>query len=277
MIDYDRVDATARVTIRRPEKHNALTAALVEQMITAFRRAEVDDDVKVIVLASEGPTFCSGFDLTDRDAFDGAAGATRRARVVDVAEKAEWMRTLWTTRKPVIVAVQGACIGIGMYLVLVADFAVAAERATFGLPEERYGSAGATWAYPFLIREIGVKRATEMVMTGRRYEAVELQAMGLLTRVVPDTDLDGAVTDLASALCSLPRDGIAVSRAARELALTLTGRLDAFAFHAVAHPLTERLTREADEFDFVAAVERDGMKGALAARDREFGGRWWGW
>jgi enoyl-CoA hydratase/carnithine racemase len=187
------------------------------------------------------------------------------------------MRTLWTTRKPVIVAVQGACIGIGMYLVLVADFAVAAERATFGLPEERYGSAGATWAYPFLIREIGVKRATEMVMTGRRYEAVELQAMGLLTRVVPDTDLDGAVTDLASALCSLPRDGIAVSRAARELALTLTGRLDAFAFHAVAHPLTERLTREADEFDFVAAVERDGMKEALAARDREFGGRWWGW
>jgi enoyl-CoA hydratase len=277
MIDYDRVDATARVTIRRPEKHNALTAALVEQMITAFRRAEVDDDVKVIVLASEGPTFCSGFDLTDRDAFDGAASATRRARVVDVAEKAEWMRTLWTTRKPVIVAVQGACIGIGMYLVLVADFAVAAERATFGLPEERYGSAGATWAYPFLIREIGVKRATEMVMTGRRYEAVELQAMGLLTRVVPDTDLDGAVTDLASALCSLPRDGIAVSRAARELALTLTGRLDAFAFHAVAHPLTERLTREADEFDFVAAVERDGMKEALAARDREFGGRWWGW
>jgi enoyl-CoA hydratase/carnithine racemase len=114
-------------------------------------------------------------------------------------------------------------------------------------------------------------------MTGRRYEAVELQAMGLLTRVVPDTDLDGAVTDLASALCSLPRDGIAVSRAARELALTLTGRLDAFAFHAVAHPLTERLTREADEFDFVAAVERDGMKEALAARDREFGGRWWGW
>jgi enoyl-CoA hydratase/carnithine racemase len=277
VIDYQVDGATARVTIRRPEKHNALTAELVEALLAALERAGDDDEVKVVLLASEGPTFCAGFDISDRDAFDGSPDAKRRDRVADVAGKADWMRRMLTSRKPVVVAVQGPCIGIGMYLVLVADFALAAESAAFGLPEERFGSAGATWAYPFLILDIGLKRATEMVMTGRRYDAAEAHSIGLVTRVVPDAELGHAADDLARALASLPRDGLAVSRAVRELALASTGYLDTFSFHAVAHPLTERITREDDEFDFMAAVERDGMQAALAERDRRFGGGWWGW
>ncbi len=277
MITYEADGHVARLTIRRAEKHNALTAELMEQLLDHLDRASADDDVKVSVLAADGPTFCAGFDISDREAFDGPPDATRRSRVQAVAEKAEWMRRVLTTRKPLVVAVQGPCIGIGMYLVLVADFAIAAEGATFGLPEERFGSAGATWAYPYLMLDVGMKRATEIVMTGRKYSASEAHAMGLLTRVVADADLPSAADDLAASLSSLPRDGIAVSRAVRELALQMTGHLDVFSFHAVAHPLTERLTREADEFDFMAMVERDGMRAAMEERARRFGGGWWGW
>jgi enoyl-CoA hydratase len=277
VITYDPDGAVARLTIRRAEKRNALTGEMMQQLLSHLDRASSDDDVKVVVLASEGPTFCAGFDISDRDAFDGAEDATRRSRVQAVSEKSEWMRRILTCRKPIIVSVQGPCIGIGMYLVLVADFAIAADRATFGLPEERFGSAGATWAYPYLMLDVGLKRATEIVMTGRSYTAAEAHAMGLLTRVVGDDDLGAAADDLAAALSSLPRDGIAVSRAVRELALAMTGHLDAFSFHAVAHPLTERLTREVDEFDFMAAIERDGMRAALEERSRRFGGGWWGW
>lgn len=277
MITYEVDGDVARLTIRRTEKQNALTTEMMEQFLDHLDRASADDAVKVVLLAAEGATFCAGFDISDRDAFDGASDATRRSRVQSVREKAEWMRRILTTGKPLVVSVQGPCIGIGMYLVLVSDFALAAERATFGLPEERFGSAGATWAYPYLMLDVGLKRATEIVMTGRRYSAAEAHAMGLLTRVVPDDDLPAATEDLAAALASLPRDGIAVSRAARELALAMTGHLETFSFHAVAHPLTERLTRELDEFDFMAAVERDGMRAALDERTRRFGGGWWGW
>ena len=134
MISYEVDGHVARLTIRRAEKHNALTAELVEQLLDHLERASADDDVKVSVLSAEGPTFCAGFDISAREAFDGPPDATRRSRVQAVAEKAEWMRRILTTRKPLVVAVQGPCIGIGMYLVLVADFAIATDGATFGLP-----------------------------------------------------------------------------------------------------------------------------------------------
>ena len=277
MISYEPDGATARITIRRPEKHNALTADDMRELVAAIDRADADDDVKAVVLAGEGATFCAGFDIADPAAFEGAEGASRRDRVDDVREKSGWMRSILTARTPVIVEVQGACIGIGTYLVLVADFAVVSEDANFGLPEERFGSAGATWAYPFLMLDVGLKRATEMVMTGRKYDASEAYDMGLVTRVVPRDELSDTVDDLARSLASLPRDGIAVSRSVRELALSFVGYLDTFAFHSVAHPLTERLVREPDEFDFMAAVERDGMKVAVAERNQRFSGRWWGW
>jgi len=276
-IEYARESSTAFVTLRRPEKQNALTGAMVREILAAVARAGADDDVKAVVLRGEGKSFCAGFDVSDPDDFEGAAGEPRRARIASVREKAEWMRELFSSPKPLIAAVHGSCIGIGMYLVLVADFAVASDDAGIGMPEERFGSAGATWTYPFLILSVGLKRANEIVMTGRRLSAAEAEHMGLVNRVVPRAELDATVADLARALGSLPRDGIAVNRAARQLALSFTGHQSAFSFHAAVHPLAEHLHREPDEFDFMRAIEKDGMRAALEERNRRFGGRWWGW
>jgi enoyl-CoA hydratase len=276
-IGYAIEGSAAFVTLRRPEKQNALTGAMVREILDAVARAEADDDVKLIVLRGEGRSFCAGFDVTDPEDFEGAPGEPRRARIASLREKSEWMRRLLSAAKPLVVAVHGSCIGIGMYLLLVADFAIASDDAGIGMPEERFGSAGATWAYPFLILNVGLKRANEIVMTGRRLSADEAAQFGLVNRVVPRERLDAEVADLARALGSLPRDGIAVNRAARQLALASTGHLDAFAFHAAVHPLAEHLHREGDEFDFMRAIEKDGMRAALAERNRRFGGGWWGW
>jgi enoyl-CoA hydratase/carnithine racemase len=225
----------------------------------------------------EGPAFCAGFDIGDPDDFQGAGDAPQRDRIASLEDKAQWMRSLFTARKPIILGVHGSCIGIGTYLVMVADFVIAADDAAFGLPEERFGSSGATWAYPFLILDVGMKRATEMVMTGRRFDAAEAYQMGLITRVVPRDLLAEECEALATAIVSLPREGIAVNRAVRNLALSLTGYMDAFAFHAVVHPLVEHLPRDPDEFDFMAEVDQQGLRGAIAERNRRFGGRYWGW
>jgi methylglutaconyl-CoA hydratase len=274
MIDLRTEGPVARITIRRPNKHNALSAALVRDLVAAVEQAGVDDRVKVVVIDGEGPAFCAGFDIGD---FAGGEGERQRDRIASLEEKAGWMRSLFTAPKPIVLGVHGSCIGIGTYFVLVADFVVASEEAGFGLPEERFGSAGATWAYPFLILDVGMKRATEMVMTGRRYDAGEAQRMGLVTRVVPRERLAAECEALAAAITSLPHEGIAVNRAVRSLALSFTGHLGAFAFHAVAHPLVEHLAREPGEFDFMAEVERQGLSSALRERNTRFGGPYWKW
>ncbi|HQV57297.1 MAG TPA: enoyl-CoA hydratase-related protein, partial [Ilumatobacteraceae bacterium] len=176
-----------------------------------------------------------------------------------------------------VVVVRGSCIGIATYLAVLADFTVAATDASFGLPEERFGSAGATWIYPFLIREIGIKRATEMVMTGRRYSGDEMARLGLVTRAVDAAALDDSAAQLTNALCSLPREGIAINRAVKRLSLDVIGHTSSFGFHAALHPLAERMQREDDEFNFMAHAAEHGMKAAIEERNRRFAGDWWGW
>jgi enoyl-CoA hydratase/carnithine racemase len=276
MIDYRTDGPIARITIRRPEKHNALTPALVRDLVAAVDRAGADDVVKVVLIDGEGPAFCAGFDIGDPDDFEGA-----RASANAIASPASKRRPSGCGRCSRL-----QCLScwrarlVHRYrhaLVMVADFAIASDDASFGLPEERFGSAGATWAYPFLMLDVGLKRATEIVMTGRRFDAGEAHQMGLLTRVVARDRLADECEALVAAIVSLPREGIAVNRAMRNLALSFTGHLNAFAFHAVAHPLVEHMTRDPEEFDFMAEVERQGLRGAVSERNRRFGGPYWGW
>jgi enoyl-CoA hydratase len=276
-IRLETVGPVAHLVLARPEKHNALTAAMVQSLLAGLERAGSDDSVKVIAVRAEGVAFCAGYDIADPADFQGAEGEPLRSRIKEVDEKAEWMRRFLLAPKPLVMSVHGVCIGIGTYLALVADFVVASEDASFGLPEERFGSAGATWAYPFLIREVGLKRANEFVMTGRRFPAAEMLDLGLINKVVLSSELRSATDGLCRALTSLPRDGIALNRASKAMCLGSTGHLAAFSFHAGLHPQSERIQRLPDEFDFMAAVERVGMRDAIVERERRFGGDWWGW
>lgn len=279
---YEREGNVARVVLNRPDRHNALLDSMFDEIVEAIRRGERDDDVKVVVLKGNGPSFSVGFDLSDADAFYGGAdrdgeGENLRLGVDVLRHRADVMRDILFSGKPIIAQVHGSCVGAGTFLMLVCDFCVAAEGTAFGHPEERYGSAGAIWCYPVVAAQIGVKKANELLMTGRKYTADEAERLGLINRVVPADRLDDEVAALAAAICSQPRDGLALSTAFRHLSLGLLGYTNFFLPHYATHPLALYVRREADELDFRDLVRDRGLRGAIAARDEAFRGPYWGW
>lgn len=278
-IEYDSSGAVATVSINRPRRRNALTEGMLSEILACVERAESDDQIKAIILRGEGPSFCAGFDLSDPAAFYGdATGADAQRHAIRVLRKrAELMRSLFLAMKPVVARVQGSCIGVGSYLVLVSRFAIVSEDAVLGFPEERHGSGGAVWVHPFLVAQCGIKRANELVTTGRKIEAEEAERLGLVNRAVAPERLDEEVDELVGALCSLPRDGLAVSAAVQHLGYSMLGISDAFLPHYATAPMSTKLRRDPEDFDFAAAVAERGLREALAERERAFGGRYWGW
>lgn len=277
-VTYEVEGQVATIALNRPEAHNALTDAMFDLVVEGLRRAEADDDVKCVVLKGNGKSFSSGFDLSNPDDFYGGAenlGARFAAKKLKL--RAEVMRDILYTGKPTIARVQSNCIGAGLYLVLVCNFAIVSDDAVFGLPEERFGSAGTTWLYPFVAAQCGLKKANELVMTGRKFGAAEAERLNLINRVVPKDDLDAEVGELARAICSVPREGIASSRSVAHMTYDLLGYPGMFTFHYGLHPHAVMMDRSEDEFDFRKRIADVGLKKALVERDEVYAGRFWGW
>jgi len=275
---YDVAGNVATITLNRPKVHNALTDAMFDEIVAGLRRAADDDDIKAVILKGEGKSFCSGFDMSNPDDFYGGAedhGA--RFAVKTLRHRADVMREILYSGKPTICQVQRNCIGAGLYLALVSNFVIADEGATFGLPEERFGSGGTSWIYPFVAAQCGLKRANELLMTGRRFDAEEAERIGLINRVVAPDELENEVNELARAICSLPREGIASSRVVAHMSMDMLGYPGMFTPHYGVHPQVVMMERLDDEFDFRKRIAAVGFKEALAERDAYYAGRYWGW
>jgi enoyl-CoA hydratase len=268
----------ATITLNRPKVHNALTDEMFDEIVAGLRRAADDDDVKVVILKGEGKSFCSGFDMSNPDDFYGGAEAHgARYAVKTLRHRADVMREILYSGKPTICQVQRNCIGAGLYLALVSNFVIADAGATFGLPEERFGSGGTSWIYPFVAAQCGLKRANELLMTGRRFDAEEAERLGLINRVVAADELENEVNELAKAICSLPREGIASSRVVAHMSMDMLGYPGMFTPHYGVHPQVVMMERLEDEFDFRKRIAAVGFKEALAERDAYYAGRYWGW
>lgn len=180
------------LTIDRPERRNALSAAVVQSLIEGLRALDSNPDVKVVILQSSGEkAFCAGGDLSDMQAADGMLGL-HWAR----GGFAELLVQMQKLSKPIIARVQGQALGGGFGLALNCDLVVAGRSASFGTPEIKVG------LFPMMImavmvRNLGRKAAMELMLTGERISADEAKAIGAVNRVVEDSDLDEAVFDLA--------------------------------------------------------------------------------
>jgi enoyl-CoA hydratase len=190
-------EGTATVTLNRPDRRNALSADLVETLIETLERLKTDDDVRVIVLTGAGEkSFCAGGDLRGQQAGDGLLKLHEsRGRFADL------FHTMFGVGKPIIARVQGTCLGGGLGLMLACDLAVASEDATFGTPEIKVG------LFPMMImalifRNVGRKKGMELILTGRRIDAVAAERLGLINQVVATDALDDAVDDLAARIGS---------------------------------------------------------------------------
>jgi enoyl-CoA hydratase/carnithine racemase len=189
-----RVDGpAARVVLNRPDKRNALSLALMEELLAVLRRLGADPQVRVIVLEGAGPAFSAGHDLSELIGRDLAA----YRRVFDLCT--ELMEAIHRLPQPVIAKVAGIATAAGCQLVAACDLAVAAEEARFATPGVKIGLFCST-PMVALSRAVGRKRALEMLLTGAPISAATAVEWGLVNRAVPAAELEAAVDELVAAI-----------------------------------------------------------------------------
>ncbi len=190
VVDYQRRDEIAIITLNNPEKRNVLSFAALGELIDRVRQAEADQGVKCIILAAEGPVFSAGHDL--REIVE-ASDEQRRALF---ARCTEAMQAIRKSPLPVIAQVQGLATAAGCQLAATCDLVVAAEEAAFATPGIKIGLFCSTPAVA-LSRAISPKKAMQMLLTAEAVPAREAERIGLVNRVVPKECLTEATLELA--------------------------------------------------------------------------------
>ena len=204
----------ATVTLNRPDALNAVSGAMADALAGAFRSFADASDVWVVVLAAAGDkAFCVGADLKERAGFSLADFHRNRVQVRGMFE------ALRTVPQPVVASVFGFALGGGFELALSCDLIVAAERTKLGLPEARVGLLPAGGGTQLLTRKAGLSRAKELIYTGRRFDAAEGEAMGIVQRVVARDDLERATNDLAAEICKSSPVAVRAAKASIDAAL----------------------------------------------------------
>ena len=204
-IRYESADGIATITLNRPEKPNALTAPMADELLAALDTTDADDAVRAVVLTGAGRGFCAGADLgrgarTFDAADEGHPGSAEDAETVDGVPRdggGVLALRVAASLKPVIVAVNGPAVGVGATMVLPADIRIAADGARFGFVFTRRGlvpEAASSW---FLPRVVGISQAMEWVATGRVFDAEEALAGGLVSRIEPADGLLAAAHGIA--------------------------------------------------------------------------------
>lgn len=186
-IDID--GPVARVTLSRPELHNALNDRLVAEIRDSFLRLALDDDVRAVVLTGAGISFCAGADLAW---LQQAVTYTEAENRADALHLVEMFDAIDSCPKPVIARVNGAALAGGAGLVASCDIAVAVNTARFGFTEARLGLVPATIS-PYVVRKIGQTHARALFLTAERFEAPKARDIGLVHEVVDADRLDSAV------------------------------------------------------------------------------------
>ncbi len=189
-IRSDRTGHTLVVTIDRPEARNALSLEMGRQLIEVWREFAADDDLRVAVLTGAGDrAFCAGADLKEVGAWYASMTPEERRHRAETEPGLGGITRNLDPGKPIIAAVNGACLAGGLELALACDIRIAADTATFGLPEVRWGlmpGAGGTQRLP---RAIPESMAMEMLLTGHPIDAATALGVGLVSRVVTPGDL----------------------------------------------------------------------------------------
>ena len=209
----------ARVTLARPEAHNAFDASLIGELRSAFGglAREAPTDLRAVVLAGDGPTFCAGADIAWMRA---AMTLDTEANEADAMAMADMFEAIDLCPVPVIARVHGAALGGGMGLCAVADLVIAESGARFGFTETRLGILPAVIS-PFVVAKIGPTHARALFPGGRRFDAVRAQRIGLVHEIVEgEAALDAAV---AAALGDILAAGPTAARAAKAIVREVAG------------------------------------------------------
>jgi enoyl-CoA hydratase len=194
---YAEEGPIARITLDRPEKRNALSIALSDELIRAIGRAQDSTAIKVLVIQGAGETFCAGDDITEMHSWGDANGVMRRARLYQSMANA-----LEELDKVTVAAVDGFAVGGGLEITMACDFVVATRRALWGMPEVDVGITPGWGGTTRMARLIGRRMTKEVNLLGALHPASRAVQLGLWNRVVPDGRLEAEVDALVEVLLS---------------------------------------------------------------------------
>ncbi len=257
-IRYEVADHVLTITLDRPERLNAFTPTMGHELIQAFEQADADDDVRAVIVTGEGRGFCAGADL-------GAGGSTFdwRDRQTDNEVPRDGggvvALRIFDSTKPVIAAINGPAVGVGITMTLPMDIRLAAEGAKIGFVFARRGIVPEACSSWFLPRVVGISQAMEWVATGRVFSAEEALAGRLVRSVHPQAELLEAARALAGEISESAPVSVAL---ARRLLWTMLG---------AAHPME---AHRADSRAMLARGQsddaREGVTSFLEKRDAVF-------
>jgi len=191
-VQYTEARNVATITLNRPDKRNAISYELMDDLIAAFEQA-ANSSAQVVILTGAGKAFCSGMDL---DNLKQLTGRTHEQNIQDSQTMASLFRSLYDFSKPTIAAVNGPAIAGGTGLATLCDFTLAVPEAKFGYTEVRIGFVPAIVS-SFLIANVGEKRARDLLLTGRIFGAEEAHRLGLVNEVVSAEQLLPRANELA--------------------------------------------------------------------------------
>ena len=202
----------AILTLDRPRKRNALSRDLIAELTDALDALESEPGVRAIVLAAEGPSFCAGMDLAEATGSLGGTPEASQSAVDDTRAIADLIQQVHASKRPVVAALQGDAYGGGAGLVAASDLVVMAESARIGYPEALRGLVAAIVLHD-LVRQVGDRRARELLLLGSPIDAETALAWGLVNRVVPADRCRAEAEILAHALAQAGPTALATTKA----------------------------------------------------------------
>ena len=214
---YENRDGIAIVTFSRPDKMNTFTPVMMDELIALFDKTDADDSVRAVIITGSGKAFCAGADLgKGGDTFNYEKRDAAEQVIVDGVRRDGGGRVvlrIFRSLKPVIAAVNGAAVGVGVTMQLPMDFRIASVHARFGFVFARRGITPEACSSWFLPRLVGVPTALDWVYSGRVFDAQEAHAKGLVQSLHEPEDLRDAAIELANKVTSVSAPvSVAVSR-----------------------------------------------------------------
>lgn len=285
LVDFDGPVAT--ITMNRPEKLNALSRGLMEDLQAALVELSPGDDIRVIRLRGAGRAFCPGYDLDPRQPRqtsyanvpddDADEPVPRSEALADVGEShialdrenlrqmiERWL-WIWNFRKPIIAQTHNYCLSGGLDLINTCDMVFAAEGTRFGHPAAR--GLGIPVMVGMLPSKIGPAATKELLFTGDLIDAEQALALGLISRVVPADELDAKTMEFCQRVAMMPLDGLTIHKHITNRAMELMGARMA-AYEGAEYDSIYHVSAATVEFS--RRSQMDGLRSALAWRDGPF-------
>lgn len=272
---YEVKDNIGWITLNRPEKLNAMNGQMLEELDNAFTKAEQDLDVRVVIIRGAGSSFSSGMDLSGHGVQMAIPAEPHRARpftkdLIDAQRRLDrrW-EYIFNVCKPTIAQVNGYCLGSGAFLAMVCDFTIASEDALFGDPSVRMGLLP---GMPLWLWLLGVKKAKEMLFSGKYITGKEAERLGLITRAVPVSRLHDEVRNLAEGLKLLHSDALALAKDGINAVMESRGLGAAWRFTTDMQLIMQVKRNREEDARFFNVRDEKGLKSALEETNARFKG-----